>query len=139
MNRYKNMPMHIMAEGSSTAESFDFEKIQASRATIATELENAVKALNDGTAVIESNFGAGGAAMQGGSSNAIKNKWEELTNTIKAFATYFDTTVNNIKTVGVSNQALEEAAKSLFATTDNFGGTTGSTGQDAASNIYSNM
>lgn len=139
MNRYKNMPMHIMAEGAATAESFDFDAIQAHRASIAAEVENAVKALNDGTAVIESNFGTGGAAMQGGSSNAIKNKWEDLTNTIKAFAKYLDTAVNNVKTVGVSNQALEEAAKSLFATTDNFGAGAGNTVQDAASDIYTNM
>lgn len=116
------------ASGSKTAESFDYTAIQGYRATIAAEVENAVKALNGGTDIIETAFGATGGAMTGGSSNAIKNKWEELALTIKNFAAYLDTTIANIKTVGVSNEALEAQAKALFATTDNFGGGAGSPG-----------
>lgn len=123
--------------GSKTAESFDYAAIQGYRATIATEVENAVNALNGGTEIIETAFGATGGAMTGGSSNAIKNKWEELALTIKNFAAYLDTTIANIKTVGLSNEALEQQAKALFATTDNFGG--GMPSADLTSATYEKM
>lgn len=139
MNKVKIMPLFEMTGeggGAGTSESFDFEAIKGHRASIAGQLEAAVGALNEGTKIIEGNFGSAGGAMSGGSSNAIKNKWEELAKTIKAFSSYLDNTLDNIKAVGVSNEALEAEAKALFATTDHFATQSGG---GSTTNTYTNM
>ena len=119
MNKYKNYPMFEIAAsgegGRSSQERMDFAAVSASRTKIGTDTTNALKTLESGTELVNTNFGTNGAAMRGGASNYVNTRWNALTTRFANFSKYITQTLDNVQLATKTNEAFEDKVQELFA------------------------
>lgn len=118
MNKYRNYPMFIMAEGgedSGSQERMDFAAVSAGRVKIGDDTKAALATLESGTQVVNTNFGTSGVAMRGGASNFVNTKWNTLTTRFANFSKYITSTLDSVQTATKTNESFEDKVQELFA------------------------